>query len=895
MIQEAKTISSSSSQETKGYFEMIENQTRIFSFEQRLILKLISENSNIFIMAEEVPYNISQIMNKSYLIDNHPIIGSGSFGIVCMCKHLISQLYCAVKVHQRCQSEDILQQVNEYKIQCILNKKFPQSFLLLIDRVYIIQESLNYFTTFAGMEMGITTLSEYVAKVNIEYQEFLSIYHSILQQILEMHSLRIAHRDIKPANIIYTLKGWILSDFGCSLQYKYQKGKYLISGTKQYLPKNLRELLKTNFSQIQCDQNLFNNDIYSFLITMLQIYKKSHSILQLQKMLDDDCLLKDLPIEFQIYGKSYNYIKLNVLVGLNKIPILPSYLQEKQAQMYSIFEDKFQNEDYLMELMIKQKKILKFSEETIWNTYGLNKYSDFNNYVLQSIYNTSNVDHIIQKYNVLLLNEFQLLDDKSLLEINSSTKAWQYNLIQNYYFRLGNFEKQYQACLEMQKYSDDAQIQYKLFEIECLIEQDQQQKALLILEELDNQQYLLDDVSYVKLELLRTYLEKNCLETVNELSKHLMKVQTFFQSSILIQRLSFNFSWIILQYNTLDNMITMDNLSIPYQFFLEQNFKIFGIQANTPKEIIKQLEQRGADKYGIKIILFILASSTNFGFQQNDKIIIDDLFEIIIEYYEKFQFQDVWEIYYYYSIYSSKKNQYNKALSLVIKAMKIVDYSNNLYVLQILFQQIHCLICLGQSQEYQQNLLQILIIIKQIKCKQSRLNLIKRIVRVNYLAFTKNKFTSQIFNMMKECLNQESFTEILHILYKLEWETVLMSQQPLKLLKLFNNKMLSICEYTDNNDQDILKCIQNIVVISRQKVNVDQKKENVDIAVNFSARLIQNILIFEDLFKFNQTETLNIQNESLKYLYLNNYFENKDKSKEAYNIIQEYDYYNNYK
>lgn len=38
-------------------------------------------------------------------------------------------------------------------------------------------------------------------------------------------------------------------------------------------------------------------------------------------MLDNDILLKQLPLEFQIYGKSYNYIKLHIYTGLHKIPI----------------------------------------------------------------------------------------------------------------------------------------------------------------------------------------------------------------------------------------------------------------------------------------------------------------------------------------------------------------------------------------------------------------------------------------------------------------------------------------------------------------------------------------------------------------------------------------------
>lgn len=38
-------------------------------------------------------------MNKGYLNENQPILGSGSFGTVFICWHLISNYLCAVKVH----------------------------------------------------------------------------------------------------------------------------------------------------------------------------------------------------------------------------------------------------------------------------------------------------------------------------------------------------------------------------------------------------------------------------------------------------------------------------------------------------------------------------------------------------------------------------------------------------------------------------------------------------------------------------------------------------------------------------------------------------------------------------------------------------------------------------
>ena len=46
----------------------------------------------------------------------------------------------------------------------------------------------------------------------------------------------MAHRDIKPQNIFYVKnKGWLLSDFGESLEYDEVEGLYNIRGTVYFL------------------------------------------------------------------------------------------------------------------------------------------------------------------------------------------------------------------------------------------------------------------------------------------------------------------------------------------------------------------------------------------------------------------------------------------------------------------------------------------------------------------------------------------------------------------------------------------------------------------------------------------------------------------------------------
>ncbi|CAK66682.1 unnamed protein product (macronuclear) [Paramecium tetraurelia] len=896
MNQESMSISSSGSDETRGYLNLANNIERNYSFDQRVVLKLVSENPDIFVIAQEVPYDISQKMNQTYLNENQPIIGAGSFGTVFICWHMISKYLCAVKVHQRCQTEEILQQVNEYKIQTLLNKKFPNSSLALSDRVYIIQECVNYFTTYAGMELASATLSEYVSNADIEYNEFLSIYHSILQQILEMHSLRIAHRDIKLSNIMYTdQKGWVIADFGCAIFYKKQKEKQLIQGTKQYLPPNLRGLLKNNFSQIECEQNLFDNDIYAFLLSMLQIYKKGLSILQLQQMLDNESLLTKLPFEFQIHGKSYNYIKLNVLIGLNKVPLQQQFQQQQSERLKRQYEDNRANPDYIIELIIKQQKILRFSDAEIWQRYQLNTYENVPS--LAQLYKTKSmekVNQILQKYDVLQQVEFRQVEDKQLLEINSNTKQWQYNLIQMYYIRLGNVQQLYNASLEIQKYSQDYQISYRLSEIDCLIELNQLEEARQIVTELTDEQYMVDDISYLRLELYRSYLDKSWLETVSEISKILDKAFQH-QITLLLLRISYNFTWIFLQYNyTLDNNHIQSKEFLSLELEFQKRLFHFGISSANPKEIIKQLEERGADKYGIRQILINLIQTINYSLTSEDKIQVEEFFETTIEYYKQRNLFQDWEIYYHYSIYCLKQQKFQKALSLINKAMQSVDQENGLYLLQVLFQQLSCEIYLVQSTKYQSTIQHILKVVNKIQSSQCRIYMIKRVVKMLYLIFMKGQYTPQIYFIIQQYLQSETNTEILFILNKLEWETILTYRHPQSLINLLNCKMLSLCENTDKNDVDTLKCFQNIAFVLRQQVKVDQSVEIQTIAINQSSKLIQNMIIFEDLFDFNQTETLNIENEIARLALLNKQLQQKQKTKEALKMMSSYTF-NNYK
>ncbi|CAD8207297.1 unnamed protein product [Paramecium pentaurelia] len=464
-----------------------------------------------------------------------------------------------------------------------------------------------------------------------------------------------------------------------------------------------------------------------------------------------------------------------------------------------------------------------------------------------------------------------------------------------YYLRLSNIQKQYNACLEMQKYSEESSVNYKLQEIECLIQLDQFESALQILEELTNQQYLLDDIQYVRLEMYRIYLEKSWLETAVEIQKYYFKVQMLFQRNMLITKINSYFSWIFYQFNYTAGDIKNDvNFPEPLEFYYRKILQYFGIKTNDPKEIIQQLEQGGADKYGIRQLLLILMQTISLAIKIEEQFEVDEFFELAIQYFQQNNLSGSWDIYYYYSIKCQKKLQYQKSLFMIHKAMELVDKNNNLELLQTLFQQMYCEIKLDQCQEYQSTLTNILIIIKQVQSSKSRLLLIQRVQRLLYIMFLKQQYSNQIFIIIQQYLQSETDTEILSFLYKLEWETILTYQHPQSLNYFFNNKMINIYLNSNNNDIDMLKCLQNIAVVSRQIIKFDQNIENQKVAVNSSQRYIQSLIIFEDIFNQNQTKTLDLENEILRLANLNKQFKQDQNFKQVKNMLIEY-FFNNYK
>ena len=59
--------------------------------------------------------------------------------------------------------------------------------------------------------------------------------------------MNVAHRDIKPQNIFYVKnKGWLLSDFGESLEYDEVDGLYNIRGTRYFLLPALQQNIYKN-------------------------------------------------------------------------------------------------------------------------------------------------------------------------------------------------------------------------------------------------------------------------------------------------------------------------------------------------------------------------------------------------------------------------------------------------------------------------------------------------------------------------------------------------------------------------------------------------------------------------------------------------------------------------
>ncbi|KAM3146096.1 hypothetical protein pb186bvf_001753 [Paramecium bursaria] len=242
------------------------------------------------ILAERNQFDdVSQLENQRILLHlykNSLVVA----GYILQTKQLI-----VIKQIQVDNQESFIQYLDEYRIHHKINKLFPEQSLDLILPVRI-QKDQNSYKISACMERAEFNLFDYSRNHQIKDEEAQNIFVQILDQIINIHSVNIAHRDIKPQNIFYVKdKGWLLSDFGESLEYVEVDGLYNIRGTKYFLMPALQLSINKNS---KVNQNLITNDTYALVVSMIMI-KNQQYINDIQEQVEnfkDDLLKKAISL-----------------------------------------------------------------------------------------------------------------------------------------------------------------------------------------------------------------------------------------------------------------------------------------------------------------------------------------------------------------------------------------------------------------------------------------------------------------------------------------------------------------------------------------------------------------------------------------------------------------------
>ncbi|KAM3146103.1 hypothetical protein pb186bvf_001760 [Paramecium bursaria] len=345
------------------------NLKDIIALYEKIDMELFSHKFNVKILyAERNKFeDVSQLENQRivlHLYKNTLVFA----GLIIKTNQLV-----VIKQIQVKSQETLIQNLDEYRIHYKINKFYPQDSLELIIPVRV-QKSQNFYEIAACMERAKFNLFDYSRNHQIGDEEAMNIFVQILDQIINIHSVNIAHRDIKPQNIFYVKeKGWLLSDFGESLEYENVQDSYNIRGTKYFLMPSLQLSIGKN---IKLNQNLITNDTYALLVSIIMI-KNQQYIHDMQEQISspqDDLLksiinLKNLS-QLQQFRQKIKFKVNKDLINLTKSYQKDMNIEEQQLnQMFNfIFQieyyqnqlDDTSNPTWLEQIQILIKKNLKY-------------------------------------------------------------------------------------------------------------------------------------------------------------------------------------------------------------------------------------------------------------------------------------------------------------------------------------------------------------------------------------------------------------------------------------------------------------------------------------------------------------------------------------------------------
>ncbi|KAM3146102.1 hypothetical protein pb186bvf_001759 [Paramecium bursaria] len=279
--------------------------------------------------------------------------------------------------------ETLIQYLDEYKIHYRINQLFPSQSLALILPVRVSKEP-KYFEIAACMERAEFNLFDYSRNQKIGDDEAMNIFVQIIDQIINLHSVNIAHRDIKLQNIFYVIdKGWLLSDFGESLEYEEVDCFYNIRGTKYFLMPALQLSINKNS---KVNQNLITNDTYALVVSMIMI-KNQQYINDMQEQVEN---LKDYLLhraiklcnlsELQQFRKQIKFIVGKDLININISCQKEMNSEEQSLNQKCIFQSYmgyfvYQNQinadsDWLEQILQLIKRNLSLIQQNFNSVFG---------------------------------------------------------------------------------------------------------------------------------------------------------------------------------------------------------------------------------------------------------------------------------------------------------------------------------------------------------------------------------------------------------------------------------------------------------------------------------------------------------------------------------------------
>ncbi|CAD8116453.1 unnamed protein product [Paramecium primaurelia] len=679
-----------------------------------------------------------------------------------------------------------------------------------------------------------------------------------------MHSLKIAHRDIKPSNIMYIdKKQWVIGDFGCALKYEKSFGVFQIEGTTQYLPYKYRvQLLGKNFNKSKMD--LFENDIYAFTLTMLKIYKQDSTLYQLQNMLDDQNTYKQLPYEFQILNKNQSELQAYLQRSFTKIPLQKQFFDERFNQIKII----------LRQISTKKENIIPI----LFNLFHFNfrtqtlAYQNF-------IKNEAKKYDDLKMYIELMDPYFTVQSNIQILQITSKTTFEQYEIISEYWFRLGNINQQLKLCQQYQQFSQEHQFKLKLQELSILMFQEEYQQAdQLIINLIDDEQNM-DDVTFIQLQIIKSIRGRIWLEVADQFEYWVNESQTFvdYKENWLFLSLG-NLSWLY-KSSIIKHYFTPKDDQI--QYFVKQEDQVFSFSStlyprwielcnwkgidhlNSFKEMIKQLEQRGADIYGIKIFIQQLIKRIDMS---DDKQKIIDFYETAILYYEiHFQKSNYfWELYFHYSQYCYSIKEFEKSLEFAFIALKLVDIDDLYQYIQIELIIIAILTQLNNFDQSKERISKIWQFIMKINSNKTRSILLQKLHSIFTLFFRNNQIVNieLIYKELSNYLEQEQDNSIIIQCQRYRSDLAFFIQNRQQINQIYQS-WIPFCLDTQNFDPQLFTLFYKYVYTQKQLMKSDSEQQQYLLDLG---KFNQNFIIYDEILGLKGQEVLHIQNSQWQYL-----------------------------